>query len=174
MEFPLEIFYTIYRWCSPQTVYPLACASFELSQIAPNCFKHEKALFEHKQAFKETLKLIDTDYLIDPEPNVSVRYEGETDRTIGYRLRVENQIIYRGNDLTEELAIVSSHGPRLTVNWKPARDQSEGVCFEFYNMRIYAVKFEDASPVDPTDDEFHDTRTSIRYNDHIVLYSYTS
>jgi len=179
MEFPLEIFYNIYNWCSPQAVYSLACASPELTDLAQVRFEQQKYqidrkvfLPDHKKSFKSSLELISTDYstYMIGKHSVSIRYELETNRRIGYRLKTLKTI---GNSnklhMIEELVIIASKGPYLTTDWKQEQDDAS-TCYKSSSVGIHATKYEPSRPCDPESVAFHTDMLPFSRMNHIALY----
>ncbi|AIT54644.1 hypothetical protein MEL_031 [Melbournevirus] len=172
MEFPLEIFQAIYWACDPQTVYSIACTCHTLSALVRRAFKVEKALMDlkkaalmdHKKAFKSTVELLNTKYEIHPivsdVDGISIRYEPETNRKIGYRIRLcDSYKLSNGeyiNTTKYAIVIVSSMGPRLNVDWEPEYCKYGLTHYEAQYGEHHPVysAFDWGYPVDPETEEF--------------------
>ncbi|QYB17479.1 hypothetical protein PV-S19_0115 [Pacmanvirus S19] len=92
--------------------------------------EREKFQFEHKKLFASTLKLIKFDYCIKDE--ISIRYDPEINRSIGYRL-------YSDNGEAKSLIMIASDGPRLNADWKLKYLYEKPNRFEIKTKYIYAV-----------------------------------
>lgn len=177
---PTELLCEIYAWCSPKTVYAMACASYELSKIARKCFKNERYLIkrkkfqiEHRKTFKETLESLHFRYdLFDAS---SLRFDYENNRRIGYHWQPECLDTIEDHEWCWHiLVIVSSDGPRINADWKlKYSNVIKGIQNRFeatHGEYVYAVRYHDTQTPDPVQRKFRLGRMNVAGLNHIQLY----
>ncbi|SIP85843.1 Hypothetical protein PACV_127 [Pacmanvirus A23] len=186
IAFPLEIFYEIYKYCAPPTVYSLACTSSELNKLASKYFELFAANI-HREKFAPSLELINTGYITisdyypdddhDEEDNYIRRYEYLYNMSIRID-KINNRQIGYSHTLEEyddvptifnQLVVVSSGELKFTAEWIPITKDNRAPRYKFHNNRVYATKHETCKPVDPTDEDYIYGVVNYTWGDHIVI-----